>query len=1265
MNRRIIVVVAVLLLALGAPLASLGEDPSPEGVPSLAFAGGDGSPGNPFLISNVSELQNMSANLTAHYRLAGDIDASPTLDWNGGAGFAPVGSVASKFNGSLDGDGHTISDLVIDRPGQDYVGLFGYLEEAEVHDLELEDASIEGRDRVGTLCGECTSGSIANCSASGTVRGQYYVGGLSGVVGGALNDSATDVSLSGSRWVGGLVGFCTGAVARCSSQGRLSSTFGSVGGLIGYIGPGGTLSHGHSKVTVLVVEGYSPYQVGGLVGCSEGTLTHCVCEGMVIVVPDHWYIHYVGGLIGANYGSAYYCRSLGSVMVKVTNEREMQIMLVGGFAGLNRGTIMHSLSEAPLTVEGSGVGVPGRELTINYVGGFTGLNGGTMAFCYSTGACTVNGRTGRDCHINHVGGLSGNNAETISDCYSTSDVICTAVSDNARVFYCGGLVGSAWSSVSHCYSTGSVTATAVGNFALTGRIGGLLGYTDEVSTACFWDVQTSGTTTGVGSGTTEGTSGNTTAEMKTRATFADAGWDMDDTWLMIEDVTYPCLHGIYHRPVVDMAEGLVHAEDAPLVLPAEVTVSDYPRANREISVTYTSDAGPWLYWNGTRRAFTGTPGNAEVGTYWLNLTARDRCGFTGFANVTFTVANVNDDPVITTTDVTSATEDEPYSVAYGATDVDPTGDTLSWSLDTLAGWLVMDNDTGLLEGTPGNDDVGTHRVTVGVTDGHGGADATTFSLTVENVNDDPVITTTALETAVEDAGYHAYYHAYDVDPTDDTLEWHLTTDAAWLSMEGDHLFGVPVNDDVGTHSVNVTVTDGRGGMASRVFDLRVLNVNDPPVIGTDHVTKATEDEEYSVDYEAADGDPTDDQLEWSLVTGATWLSIDGTWGVLSGTPSNDDVGTLAVTVRVVDGNGGVDEGTFLLTVADVNDDPVITTEADETAMEDQAYLLPLAATDVDPGGDTLAWSLDTDASWLELEGDALAGVPDNDDVGDHPVTVTVTDGRGGSDTLEFTLTVSNTNDPPAIVNAPTDAVEEEPYSFVMQAEDVDAGDEVRWWLEPTGLWLMVDPVTGELTGTPADGDVGPFSVVITVSDGIATVPKTFTIEVANVNDAPEWRTPPDDVELEHGTPLSMGLEAVDRDGDALRYSVAADPAAEGLTIASVSGELAWPEPRPGTYVVTVTASDGEEAVDATFDLVVKKAQKEDEGTGNAPLYAAIAVLLVAVVLLLLWTVMGGARAERAPGDRAPEEVPTDERPGGAGAEEESTDDEGVDGKGEG
>ncbi len=72
------------------------------------FAGGDGSIRDPYQISNVTELQNISSNLNVHYILMNDIDASETKDWNGGRGFEPIGFYDKdnpdlSFNGYLDG----------------------------------------------------------------------------------------------------------------------------------------------------------------------------------------------------------------------------------------------------------------------------------------------------------------------------------------------------------------------------------------------------------------------------------------------------------------------------------------------------------------------------------------------------------------------------------------------------------------------------------------------------------------------------------------------------------------------------------------------------------------------------------------------------------------------------------------------------------------------------------------------------------------------------------------------------------------------------------------------------------------------------------------------------------------------------------------------------------------------------------------------------------------------------------------------------------
>ena len=48
----------------------------------LGFSGGSGTSGDPYQISNVSELQNMSSNLSAHYVLKNDINAYATKTWN-------------------------------------------------------------------------------------------------------------------------------------------------------------------------------------------------------------------------------------------------------------------------------------------------------------------------------------------------------------------------------------------------------------------------------------------------------------------------------------------------------------------------------------------------------------------------------------------------------------------------------------------------------------------------------------------------------------------------------------------------------------------------------------------------------------------------------------------------------------------------------------------------------------------------------------------------------------------------------------------------------------------------------------------------------------------------------------------------------------------------------------------------------------------------------------------------------------------------------
>ena len=121
---------------------------------ALAFSGtGYGIEQNPYIITDVYQLQEMQDDLDAHYILGNDIDASDTLNWNDGEGFEPVGAT-SPFKGTLDGKGYLIDGLYINRIEGDGQGLFAVLWGAAVKNVILINAKVTGDEASGTLAGQ-------------------------------------------------------------------------------------------------------------------------------------------------------------------------------------------------------------------------------------------------------------------------------------------------------------------------------------------------------------------------------------------------------------------------------------------------------------------------------------------------------------------------------------------------------------------------------------------------------------------------------------------------------------------------------------------------------------------------------------------------------------------------------------------------------------------------------------------------------------------------------------------------------------------------------------------------------------------------------------------------------------------------------------------------------------------------------------------------------------------------------------------------------
>ena len=184
------------------------------------------------------DLDAVRNDLGSAYILTNDLDsttagyeelASPTA--NEGEGWQPIGT----FTGSFDGQGYEIRDLFINRPGEIYVGLCGYVAAGGViENVGVVNTDMTGQGNVGNLVG-WNVGTISNSYSTGSVTGNWSVGGLVGVNGeGTVSNSYATGSVTSHSAVGGLVGWNVGGtVSNSYSTGSVSGDVG-VGGLVGY-----------------------------------------------------------------------------------------------------------------------------------------------------------------------------------------------------------------------------------------------------------------------------------------------------------------------------------------------------------------------------------------------------------------------------------------------------------------------------------------------------------------------------------------------------------------------------------------------------------------------------------------------------------------------------------------------------------------------------------------------------------------------------------------------------------------------------------------------------------------------------------------------------------------------------------------------------------------------------------------------------------------------------------------------------------------------
>lgn len=155
--------------------------------------------------------------LDGDYVLVEDIDASATADWNDGAGFEPIGTYSygnpsTAFTGHFDGQGHTIVGLTINRPTEDYIGLFGCVgDDGQVINVGFLDGAVTGDDHIGGLVGFVYCGAVSPLApAAGDTYLEFAWITPPSMRATLIYRARTSASSSGSHEIRGAIFFRTG-----------------------------------------------------------------------------------------------------------------------------------------------------------------------------------------------------------------------------------------------------------------------------------------------------------------------------------------------------------------------------------------------------------------------------------------------------------------------------------------------------------------------------------------------------------------------------------------------------------------------------------------------------------------------------------------------------------------------------------------------------------------------------------------------------------------------------------------------------------------------------------------------------------------------------------------------------------------------------------------------------------------------------------------------------------------------------------------------
>lgn len=387
-------------------------------------------------------------------------------------------------------------------------------------------------------------------------------------------------------------------------------------------------------------------------------------------------------------------------------------------------------------------------------------------------------------------------------------------------------------------------------------------------------------------------------------------------------------------------------------------------------------------------------------------------------------------PVITSAPDLTTSLQQLY--AYNPRGEDPDGDVILWSLDQAPQGMVMDTQTGALRWQPNRSQIGHHTINIRLLDSYGESSTQSFVLTVNGVNSPPRFFSTPVTQASVDYAYT--YTAAALDAENSRLAYRLGRHPSGMAIDAaGKVDWTPT--EIGSYDVDILVTDPQNSTAIQTYRLDVgsSRSNLPPLIISTPEPRASLGRAYVYQLEASD--PEGLALHYQLLASPQGMTIDAQTGLLMWPAPS--IGNYQIVVAVLDPNGLRATQSFIL-AAKNNGSPVIRSTPRLDLLSNRIYRYDVQA--VDPDNDSLDYELDVASLAKGMAIDdfgRLTWTPSNSQLGNHNVTLVITDEAGATVHQTFTLTVSaDTTAPKVHVLSRRDLVSQgDSISFHVAATD--------------------------------------------------------------------------------------------------------------------------------------------------------------------------------------------------------------------------------------